>query len=89
MVQAIIALTGVVAIWLSQSSDARHQRIAPFFGLAGQPFWIYVAVTSEQWGITLVTLLYTVAWLRGCIRVYTESMSDVLGNPGSEVGSNK
>jgi nicotinamide riboside transporter PnuC len=60
-----IALFGVIAITLSQDRNPERQRYACLFGLAGQPFWFYAAWTSQQWGIGLLTLLYTLAWSRG------------------------
>ena len=35
------------------------------FGLAGQPFWFYAAVDGEQWGIFLLSVLYTLVWAKG------------------------
>jgi nicotinamide riboside transporter PnuC len=60
-----IALFGVIAVTLSQDSSPARQRYACLFGLAGQPFWFYAAWQSQQWGIGLLTLLYTLAWSRG------------------------
>lgn len=63
--QVAIACTGVVAIALTQSRQPELQRYACLFGLAGQPFWVYAAVTAQQWGILIVSLLYTAAWASG------------------------
>ena len=61
----MILLTGVPAIWLSQSPSANARRYACLFGMAGQPFWLYAAISADQWGILIVNVLYTVAWGRG------------------------
>ena len=63
--QVGIALTGVTAIFLAQSKHEKARRYACFFGLAGQPFWIYSALTAEQWGVLALTMLYTLAWWKG------------------------
>jgi hypothetical protein len=63
--QVGIALTGVTAIFLSQSKQEWLRRYACLFGMAGQPFWIYAAVKAEQWGILALTVLYTLAWAKG------------------------
>lgn len=34
-------------------------------GLLGQPFWIWMAVSGQQWGVLVLTALYTVTWARG------------------------
>jgi len=65
MEQIAIALTGVVAIWLSQDKRERWRKWACIFGLVGQPFWFYSAYTAEQWGIFILCGFYTSAWLKG------------------------
>lgn len=60
-----IALTGVTAVFLTQSKHDRLRRYACLFGIAGQPFWVYSAWTAGQWGILALTLLYTFAWAKG------------------------
>ena len=63
--QIAIAFTGVIAIWLTQSKSASMRRFACIFGLSGQPFWFYSAITAEQWGIVVLCCFYTLAWARG------------------------
>ena len=67
MEQIAIAFTGVTAIWLSQSKNADWRRYACLFGLVGQPFWFYAAISAEQWGIVVLCCLYTVSWARGVL----------------------
>ena len=63
--QIIIAVTGAVAIWQSQSPNLRTQRWAPIWGLAGQPFWFITSYHAEQWGIFALSVAFTVCWMRG------------------------
>ena len=65
MEQVIIAFTGCVAIWLTQQAKEAWKRYACLFGMAGQPFWIYAAWHTEQWGILLVSFIYTYSWWIG------------------------
>ncbi len=65
MEQIAIALTGVVAVWLSQARRPEVQRYACLFGLAGQPFWFYTSYIHAQWGIFLMSFLYAWAWFQG------------------------
>lgn len=65
MEQIGIAITGVVAIWLSQDKRDSWRRYACLFGLVGQPFWFYSAYSTEQWGIFILCIFYTWAWLKG------------------------
>jgi hypothetical protein len=63
-----IAVFGLVAIALTQSSCSRRRRWAPLFGLAGQPFWIYATATSGQLGMLIVSCAYTAIWIVGAWR---------------------
>ena len=65
MDQAVILITGVLAITLSQLKDSRLTRWACVVGLSGQPFWIYATWVAGQWGIFINSLLYTAAWAYG------------------------
>lgn len=63
--QLAIALTGVVAIWLSQDPRLERRRFACLFGIVGQPFWFWSAWSAGQWGIFCLCFLYSYAWLKG------------------------
>jgi hypothetical protein len=63
--QVVIACTGVVSIFLTQSQHESRRRYACIFGLAGQPFWVYMTITNQQWGVLVLTVLYTWAWAKG------------------------
>ena len=60
-----IALSGVIAVWLSQDERESWRRWACIFGMLGQPFWFYATWKAEQWGIFALCTLYTYAWARG------------------------
>lgn len=66
--QVLIAIFGVGALFMQYSASVTLRRYAPLVGLAGQPAWIYVAYTEAKWGMLVVTLLYTVGWLKGTLR---------------------
>lgn len=63
--QVAIAALGTATVYLSQ--DHRHERrkLACLFGLVAQPFWMFAALTAQQWGIAILTVLYTLGWCRG------------------------
>jgi len=65
MEQVVIAFTGVIAIWLTQQNNESWKRYACLFGLAGQPFWCYSAYHADQWGILILSVFYTYAWMMG------------------------
>ena len=60
-----IALSGVIAVWLTQDKRESWRRWACIFGLLAQPSWFYAAWKAEQWGILAISTLYTYAWARG------------------------
>ena len=63
--QIAIAVTGLVAIWLTQQRREGWKRYACLFGIVGQPFWFYSSYQAEQWGIFVLAVFYTYAWLVG------------------------
>jgi hypothetical protein len=63
--QAVIAIFGVAAVWLSQDARDRFRRWAPICGLITQPAWVYTTYVHEQWAILALTALYTFAWAKG------------------------
>jgi uncharacterized membrane protein YgcG len=65
MDQIGIALTGAIAIWLSQDERRSWNRWACIFGLAGEPFWFLASYRAEQWGVFALAILYTIGWMRG------------------------
>lgn len=62
--QTFLFVLSGFAIWLI-SSKGPWKRWGYLVGLMGQPFWIYAAIQSEQWGILLLTFWYCYAWSRG------------------------
>ena len=65
MDQIAIALTGCLAVWLSQQHRENWKKFASIFGLIGQPFWFYATYQAEQWGIFGLTFFYTYSWFIG------------------------
>ncbi len=65
IVQLCIAVTGILAVWLSQDHREQVRKYACFFGLGAQPLWLYTSYTEQQWGIFALTFVYIFAWSRG------------------------
>ena len=78
-----IALSGVIAVWLTQDKRESWRRWACIFGMLGQPFWFYATWKAEQWGIFALCTLYTYAWARGVwthwLSPYFQASSGVIG----------
>jgi hypothetical protein len=62
--QIAIFIFGASAIYLV-SRDDKFQKWGYIMGLLGQPFWIYVTFTNDQWGILAMTIAYTLSWCNG------------------------
>jgi hypothetical protein len=60
-----IVFFGVLAAWLNQQANENRKKYACIFGLISQPFWFYSAIETNQWGIFLLSIIYTVVWLIG------------------------
>lgn len=60
-----IVFFGVLAAWLTQQANESRKKYACILGLISQPFWFYSAIESEQWGIFLLSIIYTGVWLIG------------------------
>lgn len=65
MDQIAIALTGCVAVFLTQQDNHSLKKYASILGLIGQPFWFYTTYTNEQWGIFAMCFFYTYSWALG------------------------
>lgn len=63
--QVAIALTGAIAVYLSQQSNEDLKKYACILGLMGQPFWFYATYQAEQWGIFALSLFYSYSWFVG------------------------
>ena len=60
-----IALTGMMAVGLSQTQSFATRKWASVLGLCGQPFWFYATYSAEQWGIFAMAFFYTGLWAMG------------------------
>ena len=52
---------GVAAIILV----GRKNKWGFVFGLMSQPFWFITSLQNKQWGVMLVTIVYTFSWAYG------------------------
>ena len=63
--ETINVITGVLAMWMSQSPNRTARKWAAVVGLCGQPAWMWTTWHAQQWGIFALTFVYTASWLRG------------------------
>jgi len=62
ILQIGIAVTGLIAITLALDRREERQRFACWFGLLGQPLWLYTTATEAQWGMFALSCAYTFVW---------------------------
>jgi hypothetical protein len=65
MTQAVILISGALAIWLTQMGSVVAQKWACIVGLLGQPFWLRATYLKSQWGMLALSVFYTGAWVFG------------------------
>lgn len=65
MEQVFITIFGSLALWLSQDKRYQWRKWSPVFGMIGQPFWYYSSYIHQQWGIMVLSVIYTFCWLKG------------------------
>jgi len=62
--QILMFIFGAGAIWtVGRTED--WSRWGYIFGLCGQPFWIYAAVKTNQYGMLILVMFYTYSWAQG------------------------
>ncbi len=59
--QGSIFVLGALSVFLI----ARKNKWGFVLGLLSQPFWYVTAYLHEQWGIFLVSFVYTASWAYG------------------------
>ncbi len=61
--QFMLALCGLVTMYLALDARPARRRLAPWVGLAGQPFWLFES--WGLWGMFAASIGYTALYLRG------------------------
>lgn len=64
--QLAIFLLSTASIWLLSAAQP-NLLLGYALGLASQPFWLYAAARSRQWGVFALSLIYVALWLRGIV----------------------
>ena len=64
MIQFVLAICGLTALWMATGKNAESRRWAPIVGLLGQPAWMIFAIQSDAWGLLLLSGAYTGVYAR-------------------------
>ena len=65
MNQFALAIFGLTALFMATGMDPRARRWAPIVGLCGQPAWLWFAYDVHAWGLAMLSLAYTLVYIRG------------------------
>lgn len=66
ILQAIMAITGIVAVWMTQQTTYPELvKFAPVVGIISQPLWLYFTYTAAQYGMFITSIAYTYVWYLG------------------------
>ncbi len=65
IVQAIITIFGVSAVFLSQDGREEVRRWACICGLLAQPAWLATFYINGQWLMLPLCILYGLGWWKG------------------------
>lgn len=65
--QAMLVLLGAGAIYLLSEKRGRVRRWGYIVGAASEPFWLYAAWTTQQWGVLLLVFWWSWFYIRGAI----------------------
>lgn len=67
MIQFALAAFGLTALFMATGMNPRARRWAPIIGLCGQPAWCIFAVSVDAWGLLVLSLAYTLVYIRGAV----------------------
>ena len=65
VIQLALAVFGLSAMFMAMGNNPRARRWAPIVGLCGQPFWIAFAISTQAWGLLVLSLAYSAVYVRG------------------------
>ena len=74
--QAIIALTGLLSIYLVQNPSGRYYKWGCVFGVIGQPFWVVESLKDNQAGVLLLSVVYTFVWGKSFYKLWIKEKLD-------------
>lgn len=87
VVQVGLAFFGLLSVYLAQGNSERGRWLSPLVGLMGQPFWLVFAWSSGAWGLFVVSVAFTLVYLRGLWIRWTAHQLEVLAGYVVTIGA--
>lgn len=64
LIQFFILIFSAISILLVCRTD-KYKKYGYIFGLISQPFWFYSSYINHQYGMLILTVVYTYSWIVG------------------------
>lgn len=71
ILQFLIAVTGVFALWCTTTERPGWRVAAPVSGLTSQVFWVCSLWGTDQYGLMVICFAYTSIWIYDAYSLYT------------------
>jgi hypothetical protein len=65
LIQIALAVFGLTAMWMAMGHNAKGRKWAPVVGLCGQPAWMLFSWQSQAWGLMLLSVAWSLVYVRG------------------------
>ena len=82
----ILELASQGGVWLALVATnmlTRKNKWGNVVGLIGQPFWLFTTFRKEQWGIFLLSILYTLNYIYGICKWFGKEKQELTHKDGS------
>lgn len=63
--QIFIPLLSALVAYNVTSVEPKRRRLGYFLGTISQPMWYYTTIHHHQWGLFILSLWYTIQWIKG------------------------
>lgn len=63
IIQIILSVLSLSSLFCITRESITVRKYAPIFGLLSQPFWIYATFKASQFGMFLLSFIYTIIWV--------------------------
>ncbi|TCS35825.1 hypothetical protein EDC30_109124 [Paucimonas lemoignei] len=67
LLQAWVLLTGGASVWLMADPRGQRRSLGCWIGLAGQPAWFFSTYQHFQWGMFMLSVVFTSSFIRGIV----------------------
>ena len=70
IVQVLLSIFSLCSLFCITRDKENVRKYAPIFGLLSQPFWIYSTYCASQFGMFILSFIYTLIWISTLIKMW-------------------